>query len=103
MKSGLEVDPTDELNDAPARIVGRRDVAVSEPHSAEAVVSNPRRGTGRRASDRRRGVGRILDAEVDVVEGVQELGAELEVDLLRDPGPLDHAQVKSGEARPVEN
>src|SRR5262245_714727 len=101
MKSGLEVDPTDELNDAPAGIVGRRDVAVSETYSAESVVSNPGRGTGRRASDRRRGIGRILDTEVDVVEGVQELSAELEVHLLRDLGPLDHAQIKSGESRPI--
>src|SRR5215475_1134502 len=101
MKSGLEVDPTDELNDAPTRIVGRRDVAVSETHSAEAVVSNPSRRAARITSDRRRGIGRILDTEVDVVEGVQELGAELEVDLLRDLGPLDHAQIKSGEARPI--
>src|SRR5215813_4922985 len=102
MKSGLEVDPTDELNDAPARIVGRRDVAVSEPYSAEVAVSNTSRRAGRRASDRRRGIGRILDTEVDVVEGGQELGAELEVDLLRNLGPLDQAQVKSGEARPIE-
>src|SRR5262245_61840348 len=103
MKDELEIDPAAELNNAPARIIGRRDVAIGESHSAEAVVSNPCWRAASRASDRRRGVGRILDAEVDVVEGVQELSAELEIDPLRDLGPLDQAHVESGEAGPVEH
>src|SRR5215212_10250882 len=93
----LEVDASRELNDAPARIVCGRDVAIGKPHSTEAAVRNSRRRAARRAADRRRGVGGVLDAEIDVVEGIQKFRAELEVDLLRDLGSLDQAQIKPRE------
>ena len=38
--------------------------------------------------------------EVDVVEGIQELGAEIKVDRLADPDLLCQAQIEAREPRP---
>src|SRR5262245_27816751 len=52
--------------------------------------------------DRRRGVIRAADTEIDVIEGVQEIRAELEIDPFGDPRLLGQVQIEACELRPVE-
>src|SRR5262245_8878995 len=94
-KRELEVDAADELNQSSARIVGCRSVPIG-------VERSTKFGRGK-AADGGNVTARVANEEVNVVERVQELGAKLEVDLLRDPDPLDRAQIEPGEFRPVEN
>src|SRR5262245_10631941 len=86
-KSKLEVEPGDDLHHPTARILSVVDVPVCRRHLAASVAA-------RGASDAE---------EVDVVEGVQYLAAQLEVDALVDLDPLDRAHVETGEHRAVDN
>src|SRR5687767_4666280 len=67
---GLEVEPQDDLNQPPARIIGVGRIPVGFRHLHEVSVGEGCRRSGRRIE------------EVDVVECVQELGSQLEVILL---------------------
>jgi hypothetical protein len=76
---GLEVEPGDDLNQSSARILGVGRVRISRRHLTEEVIVK---------------VGQIgVSQEVDIIEGVQELAAQLEVDFLGDLEPLDRAQI----------
>src|SRR5215813_10519960 len=90
----LEIDASDELHQTSSWIIGRRGVAISLSQLAES-----------RAADTKdiHVIACVANDEVDVVEGVQELRAELEVHALSDPDLLDRAQIKPGEVRSVEH
>src|SRR5262249_48704580 len=93
-KTRLEVDASDELHQTSRRIVCRRVVTISLSQLSES------RATDAQDIDV---IPWIADDEVDVVEGIQELCAELEVHALSDLDLLDRAQIEPGEARPVEH
>src|SRR5262249_33372474 len=75
-------------------IVRRRSVTIGVCHLTGSRATN---------ADDAHIITGISNEEVNVVEGVQELGAELEVDALSDPDPLDRAHIEPGETRPIEN
>src|SRR5262245_51778219 len=82
----LEVESRDDLHQPPARIVGVGRVPIGRRHLGE----------GRAAE------GTDGPEEVGVVEGIQELAAQLKVDALFDLDLLHCAQIEAGEHWPVD-
>src|SRR4029453_13914735 len=85
LRSKLEVEPGDYLHQPSARILSVVHVSIGRRHLAKLGV---------------REIGHVgIGEEVDVVKGVQELAAQLEVDFFGDPDPFNHAQIEAGEHR----
>src|SRR5205085_3015406 len=99
----LEVETQDQLDDAPARIVRRRSVAIRGIGTIQLAEQAGTEGRDAGAADAD-GVGRVgADLEVLVIDQVERFGAQLEVGLLRQPDLLDQARVHAQEARAVEH
>src|SRR5262245_26235765 len=95
METGLEVDASDELDQPPTWIISRRRILIGVTRLSEGRVIKVGDGVYVSSS--------ATDQEVDVVEGIQEFGAELEVNALGNLDPLDYAQVELGEHWAVEH
>jgi hypothetical protein len=61
----------------------------------------PAKIVGAQPANRRGGVVRTGDAEVDVIEGIQKISAEFNVDPLGDLRLLGQVQIEARELRPV--
>src|SRR5258705_13459299 len=88
-RNNLEVEPEYELNDAPTRIIRRRNVAVSFSRLPET--------SSREVGNTRDFITRGTHLEVLIIDRVQEFGSKLDVCILSEMDFIDNTHIKSQE------